>query len=228
MDKTKELYDYLDSRLKIYLDELNQVENKLGKISDISSSIVVKKINGIKYYYEQWRNGDDIKCRSLGKVEPSAVYETEIEIQKKRELNEKVNELKFLIDSIIREKDELYKQLLKKSFADKFTFEVFWKNELSARVSVNNSKVHVSRYILHPVRQIFSSDNISRNQLNEVLKLRCLEEGRVDIQSKLKAWGLNEYNPLEIVKKTHGVSFNDYIWIRFPGENITAEDVLVR
>ncbi len=228
MDKTKELYDYLDSRLKIYLDELNQVENKLGKISDISSSIVVKKINGIKYYYEQWRNGDDIKCRSLGKVKPSAVYETEIEIQKKRELNEKVNELKFLIDSIIREKDELYKQLLKKSFADKFTFEVFWKNELSARVSANNSKVHVSRYILHPVRQIFSSDNISRNQLNEVLKLRCLEEGRVDIQSKLKAWGLNEYNPLEIVKKTHGVSFNDYIWIRFPGENITAEDVLVR
>ena len=31
-----------------------------------------------------------------------------------------------------------------------------------------------------------------------------------------------------IVRKTHGVSYNDYLWFRFPGENLRAEDVLVR
>ncbi len=228
MDRTKELYDYLDNRLKDYLTELKKAEDKLDEISDISSSIVVKKINGTKYYYEQWRQKDGVKSRLLGKVEPGAVYETEIDIQERRNLCDRIKELKFLIDNISKEKDELYKYLLDKSYIYKYSFEVFWKNELSARVSVNNQRVHVSRYIIHPVRQIFSSDNISRNQLNEVLRLRCIEEGRVDIKSKLKAWGLDEYNPLEIVKITHGVSYNDYIWIRFPGEKITAEDVLIR
>lgn len=228
MDKTREIYDYLDNKLKDCTKELKQIEDKLNVIGDKSSSIVIKKINGKKYYYEQWRQENEIHSKALGKVEPGAAYETEIEIQTRRDLSDRANELMFLIETLSREKDELYKHLLSNTFSDKYTFEVFWKNEISARVSVNKSKVHVSRYIIHPIRQIFSSDNISRNQLNEVLRLRCPEEGRADIQRKLKAWGLDEYNPIEIIKKTHGVSFNDFIWIRFPGENITAEDVLVR
>lgn len=228
MDKTKELYDFFNDKYNDYSKELKQIEQELNMYEDKSSNIVVKKINGNKYYYEQWRDGKKIKGKALGKVGPSAVYEMEIEINKRRDLNKRAEELKFLIDCVNKERKELYRQILDGSYEDSYNFEVFWKNELSARVSVNNSRVHVSRYIIHPVRQIFSSDNISRNQLNEVLKLRCFEEGRTDMQSKLRAMGLTEYNPLEIVKRTHGVSYNDYIWIRFPGENITAEDILVR
>ena len=95
-------------------------------------------------------------------------------------------------------------------------------------MSVTKNRVHVSRFIKHPLRQIFSGDIITRNQLNEVLKLRCFEEERPDCRAKLNVLGLTEYNPLEIVKKTHGVSYNDYIWFRFPGEIIKASDVLVR
>ena len=228
MDKTKELYDFFNDKYNYYSKELQQIEQELNMYEDKSSNIVVKKINGNKYYYEQWREGNKIKGKALGKVSPSAVYEIEIEINKRRDLHKRAEELRFLIDCVNKERKELYRQILEDSYEDNYNFEVFWKNELSARVSVYNSRVHVSRYIFHPVRQIFSSDNISRNQLNEVLKLRCFEEGRADIHSKLIALGLMEYNPLEIVKRTHGVSYNDYIWIRFPGENITAEDVLVR
>ena len=39
---------------------------------------------------------------------------------------------------------------------------------------------------------------------------------------------LSEYNPYEIVKHTHGVSYNDFIWFRFLGEKLTSKDVLVR
>ena len=228
MDKIKELFDLFEKRYKEYADELKCIEDELASIGSKSSSIVVKKINGVKYYYEQWRENDIIKNKSLGRVYPGIACETEIEIQSRRDLNDRAEELRFLIDCLGKEKDTLYKQYLNEMYNEKYSFEVFWKNDLSARVSVNKSKVHVSRYIIHPIRQIFSDENITRHQLNEVLRLRCFEEGRPDIKSKLKVLGLNEYNPLEIVKRTHGVSFNDYIWIRFPGEKITAEDVLVR
>ncbi len=52
--------------------------------------------------------------------------------------------------------------------------------------------------------------------------------GRPDIYEILEQLRLREYNPYEIVKKTHGVSWNDYILFRFPGGNLTSKDVLVR
>ena len=108
------------------------------------------------------------------------------------------------------------------------SFEVYYKNEISARVSVRKSKVYVSRYIIHPINQLFYSDSITRNQLNEIFKLRCFDENRYDAPDKLRAMGLSEYNPQKIVRITHGVSYNDYLWFRFPGEKLRAEDVLVR
>ena len=64
--------------------------------------------------------------------------------------------------------------------------------------------------------------------MNKILEMRCFEKERGDIWEILEHLGLEEYNPQEMVKKTHGVSYNDYIWFRFPGENLTAKDVLVR
>lgn len=114
------------------------------------------------------------------------------------------------------------------SVLENYSFEVFWKNELTARVCVDNDKVIISRFCVHPVKQIFAKDILSRYQLNQILGLRCIEKERADINDKLSALGLKEYNVYNIVKKTHGVSYNDYIWLKFPDEDITAEDVLVR
>lgn len=109
-----------------------------------------------------------------------------------------------------------------------YSFEVLWKDEITARVTVEGAQVKVTRYIKHPLKQLFASDRMTRYQLNRILELRCWERGRPDIQEILHHRGLKEYNPHEIVKKTHGVSWNDYIWFRFPGENLTSKDVLVR
>lgn len=35
-------------------------------------------------------------------------------------------------------------------------------------------------------------------------------------------------NPWEWVRISHGVMFDDFLWIRFPGENLTWEDVKIR
>ncbi len=68
----------------------------------------------------------------------------------------------------------------------------------------------------------------TRYQLGRILELRCWDKQRSDITEILAHLGLKEYNPYEIVRKTHGVSYNDYIWFRFPGEKRTSKDVLVR
>ena len=40
--------------------------------------------------------------------------------------------------------------------------------------------------------------------------------------------GLNEYNMLDILKKTHGVNFDDFWWIKFENEDLNWKDVKVR
>ena len=114
------------------------------------------------------------------------------------------------------------------SILEDYSFEVYWKDELTASVRVEGKDVLVSRYTDHPLRQLFASEKMTRPQLNRILELRCWDRGRDDINELLAHLGLTEYNPREIVKKTHGVSWNDFIWFRFPGEKLTGKDVLVR
>ncbi len=228
MSEITTLYYALRIDLEQKINELQKVTKELDAIGRLHKSIVVKTINGNQYYYEQWRENGKLKNRFLTKVSPGEVADTENEILKRKELLAREEELQFIVTQLQNVLKKIETRKNKEPILSEYSFEVFWKDELSARVSVGKSKVHVSRFIIHPVKQIFSGEFISRNQLNEVLKLRCFDEGRADCVAKLKALGLTEYNPLEIVKKTHGVSFNDYLWVRFPGEKLTAKDVLVR
>ena len=229
MSPTKELYSQLNSIYSDYEEQLKKIDKRLDKLGRTRSSIVVKTIRGNKYYYEQWREGKEIKCINLGRLSPGAVADKENENLERDELLKQREELERLKLIIEKQLNELRKKLInEETILEDYTFEVFWKDELSARVSAKGKRVHVSRYIIHPVRQLFYSDNITRNQLNEILKLRCFDEGRPDIKDILKAWGLSEYRPIDMVRKTHGVTYNDYIWFRFPGEKLTAKDVLVR
>lgn len=69
---------------------------------------------------------------------------------------------------------------------------VFWKDELTAEVDINDNKVSIKKYTSNPAKQFF-----------------------------LAKLGLEEYDPIEIVKRTFGVSYNDSIWFKFNESNIT-------
>lgn len=231
IDLKKELYDKLCSIRMDYDNKLSEIDKQLEEVGRQSTYIVVKKINGNNYYYEQWREGKNIKSRSLGKVEPGIVAECENRIQKRNELYKNYAELIALRKKISEECDSLGNEISNEKWRvelEDYSFEVYHKNEISARVMVKQNKVKVIRFIIHPIRQLFYSDNISRNQLNEIFKQRCFDEGRADAMDKLRSLGLTEYIPREIVRRTHGVSYNDFLWFRFEGENLRAEDVLVR
>lgn len=222
------LYIDLKTRLETAEKELVRIRQELDRLGKEKRSIVIKKIAGNPYYYEQWREDGKIRWKSLGKVVPGGIAEKEKEILHRNALLEKEEEQKALVGYLQGEVERLNRYRKPESVISDYSFEVYWKNVLTAKVSVRKDRVQVKRLVFHPIRQLFSADRISRNHLNEVLRLRCFEENRADAAEKLRALGLSHYNPLEIVRKTHGVSYNDYIWIRFPGEKLTAKEVLVR
>ena len=200
----QQTYRMLKYQEALYKKELDIKKKELQEISTEKQNITIKKIHGELYYYAQQRKDGKVKSRYLSPVIPGKIMTAS----------------KMLACYEKRTKKE--------NFMDEFTFEVYWKDEITARVYVKKKNVIVSRFSDNPGRQLFAEKKMTRYQLGKILELRCFEKGRPDIDEILKHLGLKEYNPYEIVRKTHGVSHNDFIWFRFPGENITSKDVLVR
>src|SRR5690606_2590364 len=56
---------------------------------------------------------------------------------------------------------------------------------------------------------------ISTDDVIEFFRERCFPETRADKDRVLQSLGLSMYSPMGIIKRTHGILFDDYIWIRF-------------
>ena len=207
---------------------MTEYQKKLEQLQERKSNIIIKKINGDLYYYSQHRENGKVVSKYLGAVKPGSIVDEEKKQMQISDLSEKVKNLKLDIESLEQMIKCYIKRKKQDSILDNFSFEVYWKDEITARVYVKKKNVIVSRFSDNPGRQLFAEKKMTRYQLGKILELRCFEKGRPDIDEILKHLGLKEYNPYEIVRKTHGVSHNDFIWFRFPGENITSKDVLVR
>ena len=119
--------------------------------------------------------------------------------------------------------DELYQSLTNTYVSNKIfpDFLLMWQDEVISSVSVGEKTVHIDRFVLHPVKQIFCKDDITRFEFGEILKSRCWDESRPDMNDLLSLIGLNEFNPYEICKKTHGKMVQDDTWFKFEGETLT-------
>lgn len=109
-----------------------------------------------------------------------------------------------------------------------FEMLCFWEDEVVAFVKVKDNKVKVQRFTDHPVKQIFSREEMDVFTLSTILESRCWQRDCRNIDSYLNKLGIPYYDPLAIVQKTHGVSYNDLLWFRFAGENLTWQDVAPR
>ncbi|MCD8021069.1 MAG: hypothetical protein LUF92_16290 [Clostridiales bacterium] len=153
---------------------------------------------------------------SLAELQPG-----EVEGTKKQSTQSESRKAQSVIPVCIKENQE--EKILKD-----YSFETLWKDEITAHVEVKGGQVEVTRYTTHPVKQLFASEHMTRYQLNQIFEMRCWDKNRPDIMDILRHLGLKDYNPYEIIKKTHGVSFNDFVWFRFPGEELRCEDVMAR
>ncbi len=113
-------------------------------------------------------------------------------------------------------------------FNDFTDFTVFWGNEKVADVHIKDSDVFIERYTNHPAKQIFAKSQMKKFELGEILQSRCWDEHRTNIEKYLYRLGLTSYNVYKIVRKTHGVMFQDMTWFLFPGEKLSWDDVSVR
>lgn len=228
MENIGQLKRMLTYEREIIKRTLASLQAELGKLSDVQKTIVIKEIRGRQYYYSQWLEGKKLRSRSLGLVRPGVIAELEQRIQQKAALEEQVQSHQLLLQNIEDMLKRVQKDLAKQKLMENYIFEVYWKDEITARVYVREHEVIVSRFTDHPLKQLFAEKRMTRFQLNQVLEMRCWDRNRPDIQELLAGIGLQEYRPQDIVRRTHGVSYNDYIWLRFPGEGITCRDVLVR
>lgn len=109
-------------------------------------------------------------------------------------------------------------------------FTVMHLNEPVALVELSEDKKKVDIHKLVPdsIRQPFSGSKLDLERVYNFLKGRCYEDSRSDLEEILHQASLTYNNPWEWMKITHGVTYEDLFWIRFPGETITWEDVRVR
>lgn len=109
-------------------------------------------------------------------------------------------------------------------------FTVMHKDEPVAIVELSEDKrkVNIRKLIPDGIRQPFSGNKLDLERVYNFLKNRCYEDGRADLDEILGQEGLTYNNPYKWVKITHGVTYEDLFWIRFPGESLTWEDVRVR
>lgn len=113
-------------------------------------------------------------------------------------------------------------------FSQAENFSVYWENKKTAEVQIKGSQVSIKRYSKNPAKQIFHDKTISLYELGEIMTWRCWDRNRENIEKYLFKLGLTEFNPYKICRKTHGAMFQDKIWFKYEGEELTWEDVKCR
>lgn len=106
-------------------------------------------------------------------------------------------------------------------------FDVMFKDEKVASIAVKDNDVYVSIYTDIRYKQPFNKI-VSLEYIERFLEDRCIPRNRQNINEVLGNLGLENYDVIEILKKTHGVSFDDFWWIKFENEGLNWKDVKVR
>lgn len=72
-------------------------------------------------------------------------------------------------------------------------------------------------------------ENITVKNISAFCESRQPPRTRVDIDRILREkYDMREYLPMQMCKKSHGITMADFLWIKFDDEDITYEDVRVR
>lgn len=114
-------------------------------------------------------------------------------------------------------------------------YNIMFKDILVAVVKTNEKNIveKIEKYVEDgPIQPFWGSMNQSSAILTSrffaFLKDRCYEDGRANLKEILDSANLESNNPYEWIKISHGVTYEDFFWIKFENENITWKDVKIR
>lgn len=119
----------------------------------------------------------------------------------------------------------MYNEIEQNNSFENFSFSMMFKDQETARVKVSGNQVDVTILNPNPLLNYMTAMPPDRLHLLERLELRCFPRNRVSAKKILEHMGLEDYNVLEILKRTHGAKADDFIWVKFEGEDLTFADV---
>ncbi|MBR5970089.1 MAG: helix-turn-helix transcriptional regulator [Lachnospiraceae bacterium] len=109
-------------------------------------------------------------------------------------------------------------------------YHVMHLDDVVADVTLSRDKkqIRFEKYEPDGIRQPFSGSNLTLERFYRFLKSRCYEDGRADLDLILKKARLSDNNPYHWVALTHGVTYDDFFWIKTDHETVTWDEVRIR
>lgn len=108
-----------------------------------------------------------------------------------------------------------------------YNFTVMFENTpvTNVLISDDHKKVQIEKLVPDSIIQPFGGNDLSLDRVYRFLKSRCYEDNRADLQEILMQANLTANDPWKWNQITHGVMWDDQIWIRYEGETLRWEDV---
>ena len=116
------------------------------------------------------------------------------------------------------------------------TITIMWKEQPQIEIKWDTMKYNSATSVVLADKlspKVPNNLRVSNPDFKAVLSFlesRCVPRTRIDIQEILRAYGLREYNPMLMCRKSHGRSPTDYIWVKFDDDppEITWENIRLR
>lgn len=104
-------------------------------------------------------------------------------------------------------------------FRDNYDVKVYMKEELVSEVHVKNGKVTFENRDYLPIWLPFGVRKMATiDDLEEFYEERCFPRDRENCKEILHKLDIDYYEPEWICRKTHGLQFDDFIWLQFSDE----------
>lgn len=108
-----------------------------------------------------------------------------------------------------------------------YNFVVMHRNTpvANVRVSDDRKEVNIQKLVPDSIMQPFGGTDLSLNRVYNFLKSRCYEDNRSGLDEILVQANLTSNDPWKWNKITHGVTWEDELWIKYENEDLDWEDV---
>lgn len=109
--------------------------------------------------------------------------------------------------------------------------EVMWYDEpqLIVRYTLFDieSELCVEKPIILVPKAIYP-DRITYKNFEKFLESRLPDKTRDDMPEILRRYGLRDFMPVKMCRKSHGRNMTDFLWLRFDDEKLCYNDIRLR
>lgn len=111
---------------------------------------------------------------------------------------------------------------------DNLQFTIMWKDNECTKIDIKGCKVSVQIIDTSPLHNLVTNMPLDLSHLLMRLETRCFPRNRVNSTEILAKMGLDNYDIMKIIKITHGIKTDDFVWIKFSDEDLCFNDVRIR